>query len=70
MVNETTREVIDAVYRDKFIERIGELQAELESLGVKRERFDFEKMSLDDIRELGTAVSEQLKQRKKWLGVE
>ena len=54
----------------KYAARIGELQAELEDLGVKREKINFPKMDLLEIRELGSAIAAQLKQRKKWLGVE
>ena len=53
----------------KYSSRIDALQAELEALGVSREKLQLEKLNLVEIRELGTALADQLKQRKKWLGV-
>ncbi|MBS1797821.1 MAG: hypothetical protein JSS81_28630 [Acidobacteria bacterium] len=52
----------------RYIARIEFLQGELARRGVMRETFDYESLDLAEICELGIAVADQLKRRKKFLG--
>lgn len=55
--------------RDEIIEKIRGVQDELFALGVKREYINFRRLSDDDLLDELEAVSDQLKQRKKFLEI-
>jgi hypothetical protein len=55
--------------RDDLINDIYALQDELEALDVKRERFNFRRLTDLEIVEILDSIVEQLEQRKRFLGV-
>lgn len=54
---------------DEFINEISAVRIELEKLGVPPERINLTRMSIDDLEVELDALSEQLKTRKRFLGV-
>lgn len=54
---------------EDLINEISAVQDELEKLGVRRERINFRRMSAEDLELELEAVGEQLKTRKRFLGV-
>ena len=54
---------------DELINEIRAVRIELEKLGVPPERINLRRMSSDDLEVESGALSEQLKTRKRFLGV-
>ena len=54
---------------ERLINEISAVQDELEKLGVRRERINFRRLSAEELEVEFDAVGEQLKTRKRFLGV-
>lgn len=52
----------------RYIDRIGTLRKELEGLGVQdTDEENLERLSIEDLTELGLALRDQLDRRRRWL---
>jgi len=60
---------IEQTNRSELITEIRQIQNELVFLKVKRELLDLGRMDLSELSELVDALRDQLRQRKKFLGV-